>query len=310
MHIVTIILAIALFILILLRFKESGEKTKTQDKVTVSKEKEKAEEPKPVKESASSTEPLENRTAQVIEIQSIAQDDLMSEAIIYMQYGHFSQAATVLRWLIDMQPNNTKAVNMLLDAYMSIPDLDEYTALLSYLGMQNVESKENIKIHWETRIVEGLRKDPGNLELLALAETLKIKVPDPDSNENSGISSSKALALIARNSSLGYAKPLLQGAIRNEPMKLALYAELLRIEHKHKDVIGFVETLVLMMLIMRGTHSMKSISERMISSGRVLAPDNVIWDELSRAMDNHDLLLSIARRLQSPFIQSMHIEGL
>ncbi len=92
-------------------------------------------------------------------------------------------------------------------------------------------------------------------------------------------------------------------------MKLATYAELLRIEHKHKDVDGFIETLVLMMLIMRGTVSIRSISDRMISSGSILDPQRPLWEDLRKSLEDPDKLVHIARQLQSPFIQSMHIEG-
>ena len=68
------------------------------------------------------------------EQQSLSIDDLLNEATIYLEYGHYAQAATVLRWYVDINPHVTKPINMLLDAYLAMADIDSYADLLESLG--------------------------------------------------------------------------------------------------------------------------------------------------------------------------------
>lgn len=213
-------------------------------------------------------------TAEGMEEASLSADDLLKESAIYMQYGHYSQAATVLRWYVDLRPDDTRAINQLLDAYLALEDLDAYTELLASLGEKlGVQSPT----WWRGKIHEGLKRDPGNLELLVLAEKLGIPIPTPGEGVEEPMTAAKALALVSRNPDPKYAISVLHAAILEEPLRLPLYAELLRITHRQHDLEGFIDGLILLFLALGDT--MRTLRERMLKAGLNLGP-HPLWQTL------------------------------
>ncbi len=229
-----------------------------------------------------------------IEEESLSVDDLLKESAIYMQYGHYSQAATVLRWYVDLRPDDTRAINQLLDAYLALEDLDAYTELLASLGEKlGVQSPT----WWRGKIREGLERDPGNLELLVLAEKLGIPIPTPGEGVEEPMTAAKALALVSRNPDPKYAVSVLHAAILEEPLRLPLYAELLRITHRQRDLEGFIDGLILLYLALGGT--MATLRERMLKAGLNLGP-HPLWQTLEHWDGDREELrqLAASRRLQ------------
>jgi len=229
-----------------------------------------------------------------MEEESLSADDLLRESAIYMQYGHYSQAATVLRWYVDLRPDDTRAINQLLDAYLALEDLDAYTELLASLGEKlGVQSPS----WWRGKIREGLERDPGNLELLVLAEKLGIPIPTPGEGVEEPMTAAKALALVSRHPDPTYAISVLHAAILEEPLRLPLYAELLRITHRQRDLEGFIDGLILLFLALGGT--MRALRERMLKAGLNLGP-HPLWQTLERWDGDRQQLreLAASRNLQ------------
>lgn len=226
---------------------------------------------------------------QEVQEEALSGDDLLQEAEIYMQYGHYSQAATVLRWYVDLQPGNGRAINQLLDAYLALEDLNAYAQLLDSLGEAGAAPGD--QVWWTRRVGEGLRRDPGNLELLVLAEKMGMPIPSPEAELEEPMTAAKALALVARNSDPHYGTAILLAAIQEEPLRLPLYAELLRITHKQRDLEGYLNALILMNLALGdGGHG---IRERMLRAGMNLGP-HPLWERLTAAGNNPAALRQLA----------------
>ena len=218
---------------------------------------------------------------QVVQETALSGEDLLREADIYMQYGHYSQAATVLRWYVDLRPGDGRAINQLLDAYLALEDLNAYAQLLDSLG--EAGAADGDQVWWTQRVGEGLRRDPGNLELLVLAEKMGMPIPPPEAELQEPMNAAKALALVSRNSDPQYGIAILHAAILEEPLRLPLYAELLRITHNQRDIEGYINSLILMNLALGGGGG--SIRERMLRAGMNLGP-HPLWERL--AVDGGD----------------------
>ncbi len=233
----------------------------------------------------------------VTETEEISGEDLLEESAIYMQYGHHSQAATVLRWYVDLHPYNTLAVNQLLDAYYYLEDFSAYSQLLSSLGETNDPSKD--RQWWENKVLTGLKKDPGNLELLTLAERWGLPIPNPGDTFDEPMTAAKALVLASRSNDPVYATTILRAAIQEEPLKLSLYAELLRITHNEKNVDGYIDGILLMFLSLG--HGGNTIKDRMLKAGRNIG-DSEWWNKIDSVKDNIDELkkLLIERGVSIP----------
>jgi hypothetical protein len=227
------------------------------------------------------------------EPQPLSIDDLRSEAAIYMRYGHYAQAATVLRWYVDMNPNDREAINQLLDAYLALADMDAYTSILSTLG-------ENMDFHaqdaeWlRERLYTGLRNDPGNLELLVLAERSGLPIPVAGDNHENLVTmtTAAALALVSRNPDPAYGASILRRAILNDPLRLPLHAELLRITHQQKDMEKYGDALVLLYLCVG--NGAKTLRDRMLRAGMSLGACP-LWDILSSWNGDMLELVDVAR---------------
>ncbi|MDA8115632.1 MAG: hypothetical protein M0Z43_13055, partial [Acidithiobacillus sp.] len=168
------------------------------------------------------------------EQQALSIDDLLSEANIYLEYGHYAQAATVLRWYVDLNPHETRVINQLLDTYLAMADIDSYAALLEGLGEKPGAAPMN-ESWWRERVDTGLSRDPGNLELLVLAEKVGMAIPVPQAQtQNVTMTAEMALTLVSRNPDPAYGMAILWRAIAHEPQRLPLYAELLRITHQQR----------------------------------------------------------------------------
>ncbi|MCE5387444.1 MAG: hypothetical protein K0041_02555 [Acidithiobacillus sp.] len=243
--------------------------------------------PSPVQPESPS--PVSTAAAPTVEPMELSGDDLLQEAGIYMQYGHYSQAATVLRWYVDLQPNDTRAVNQLLDAYLALEDFSAYAQLLESLGESLIAAKD--QGWWKERVSLGLRRDPGNLELLVLAEKLGLPIPTPESQLDEPMTAAKALALVSRNADPQYGIAILHAAILEEPLRLPLYAELLRITHQQHDLEGYLNGLILMDLALG--HGGSSIQERMLRAGKNLGP-HPMWARLESAQGNPSALRALA----------------
>ncbi len=221
----------------------------------------------------------EGAGAQEVEASGLSGEDLCQEAEIYMQYGHYSQAATVLRWYVDLHPHDSRAVNRLLDAYLALEELDAYAELLDSLGEWGTPEGCNPE-WWKERVKNGLLRDPGNLELLVLAEKAGLPVPSPGENPEEPMTAAKALAIVSRNPDPNYGRAILQAAILEEPLRLPLYAELLRITHQQRDAEGYIDGLLLMGLALGDGGA--TIQERMCRAGMNLGP-HPLWEVLASA---------------------------
>ncbi len=240
--------------------------------------------------------------AQMVEAAGLTGDDLYQEAAIYMQYGHYSQAATVLRWYVDLQPDDTRAINQLLDAYLALEDLDAYAELLDSLGEQGA-AEGTSPGWWRERVQNGLRQDPGNLELLVLAEKAGLPIPPPGENLEEPMTAAKALAIVSRNPDPNYGLAILHAAILEEPLRLPLYAELLRITHQQRNAEGYINGLLLMGLALGEGGA--TIQERMRRAGMNLGP-HPLWDVLAAAHGKTEILRQLAAERQlrvSPKLQ-------
>lgn len=232
--------------------------------------------------------PQETAHSQVVE-EGLSSEDLLREAEIYLQYGHYTQAATVLRWYVDLHPNDGRVINQLLDAYLAQEDIDAYSELLGSLGETLPDPGD--RDWWARRVGEGLQRDPGNLELLVMAEKMHIPIPQPSSETQEPMTAAKALALVARNPDPQYDIAILRSAIQEQPLHVSLYAELLRITHKQKDIDGFVDALILMNLAIRPGGG--AICERMLSAGRNLGP-HPYWERIQSDSQNPQALRQLA----------------
>ncbi len=233
------------------------------------------------------------------EQQALSIDDLLNEAVIYMEYGHYAQAATVLRWYVDLNPHETKAINRLLDAYLAMADIDSYAELLEALGEKPGAAPMN-EAWWKERVDTGLAQDPGNLELLVLAEKVGMAVPVPQAQvqaSETAMTAEMALALVSRNADPAYGMAVLQRAIAHEPQRLPLYAELLRITHQQRRIEDYLNALILLFLAVRVGG--KTLRERMLRAGVDLGP-HPLWSVLAQWNGDPEVLRRLA--------QSRHLE--
>ncbi len=230
-----------------------------------------------------------NQTPQVAEISGQA---LLDEAEIYLQYGRYEQAAIVLRWYVDMQPNDSRAINQLLDTYLSIEDYAAYTDFLGSLDQNKEQTPEELRDQkwWEQRVFLGLQKDPSNLELLVLAEKLGLKVTAPDSDQP--VTPANALAIVSRSKDPVYSVAVLRSAIMEDPFSLPVYAELLRICYQQRDQKGFEDAMLLMSIALGDKG--KPILNRMLRAGHTLG-QSLLWDQLESYQGNQKALLAIAK---------------
>ncbi|MBU2829140.1 MULTISPECIES: hypothetical protein [Acidithiobacillus] len=238
-------------------------------------------------------------TAGGAEQQALSINDLLNEAAIYMEYGHYAQAATVLRWYVDLNPHETKAINRLLDAYLAMADIDSYADLLEALGEKPGAAPMN-EAWWKERVDTGLAQDPGNLELLVLAEKVGMAVPIPQAQtqtSETAMTAEMALALVSRNADPAYGMAVLQRAIAYEPQRLPLYAELLRITHQQSRIEDYLNALILLFLAVRNDG--KTLRERMLRAGVDLGP-HPLWSVLAQWNGDPEILRRLA--------QSRHLE--
>ncbi|WP_163096186.1 hypothetical protein GL267_001310 [Acidithiobacillus ferrianus] len=227
-----------------------------------------------------------------VEQQALSVEDLLNEATIYLEYGHYAQAATVLRWYVDLNPHETRAINRLLDTYLAMADMDGYATLLESLG-EKPGAAPMTEDWWQERIDTGLTQDPGNLELLVLAEKVGMAVPIPQAQAPEvAMTAEMALTLVSRNSDPVYGMAVLQRAMVHEPQRLPLYAELLRITHQQHHIEDYINTLILLFLAV-GTGG-KTLRERMLRAGADLGP-HPLWRVLTQWDGDPEVLRQLAR---------------
>lgn len=227
--------------------------------------------------------------------------DLLEEAHVYIQYGHYAQAATVLRWYVDLNPHDARVVGELLDVYLAMDDLESYTALLESLGEESPHTDFDIT-WWKLRIADGLSADSGNLELLALAEKLGVPVPMPNENSMAGVTAEMALMLVSRNADPYYGKSVLWNALRLNPEKLAVYAELLRIDRQQGWLEDYIDVLICLFLAV-GTAA-PSLRTRMLRVGMSLGPSPE-WAVFERWNGQREVLKELARSRKLELPQSL-----
>lgn len=227
--------------------------------------------------------------------EALSIDDLLNEANIYLEYGHYAQAATVLRWYVDLNPHETRVINQLLDTYLAMADMDSYAGLLESLGEKSGSVPMN-ESWWRERVEHGLQQDPGNLELLVLAEKVGMAVPLPqDQSAEPALTAEMALALVARNRDPHYGMAILWRAIAHEPLRLPLYAELLRITHQQHLVEDYINALILLYLTVG--YNGKTLRQRMLRAGEDLGP-HPLWTVLADWDGNPETLRQLARSRQ------------
>ncbi|MBU2759690.1 tetratricopeptide repeat protein [Acidithiobacillus sulfurivorans] len=242
----------------------------------------------------------EKVTATLQEALSI--DDLLNEANIYLEYGHHAQAATVLRWYVDLNPHETRVINQLLDTYIAMADMDSYADLLESLGEKSAKVPMD-ETWWRERVEHGLQQDPGNLELLVLAEKVGMTVPMPQEQGIEAVMTAEmALALVARNRDPHYGMAILWRAIAHEPLRLPLYAELLRITHQQHLLEEYINALILLFLTV-GSGG-KTLRERMLRAGQDLGP-HPLWDVLAEWQGDPEELRQLARSRQLEIPKSL-----
>jgi len=244
--------------------------------------------PKPISEQAGQS----NQAAQTAQIAEISSQTLLDEAEIYLQYGRFEQAALVLRWYVDMHPNDSRAINKLLDTYLSIQDYAAYADFLGSLDQNKEQAPGELRDQqwWKERVRLGLQRDPGNLELLVLAEKLGLQVAAPDSAQP--ITPASALAIVSRSKDPVYSMAVLHSAILEDPFSLPVYAELLRIAYQQRNLREFEDTLLLMSIALGNKG--KTILDRMLRAGRNLGP-SPLWEQLELYQGDRKSLLPIAK---------------
>jgi len=217
-------------------------------------------------------------------------DDLLEEARIYLRYGHLAQAAVVLRWYVDMQPQDRQAIALLLDTYLELADMNAFTQILEVLGEQQPASKD--PDWWRSRLEEGLRLDPGNLELRVLAERCGWLDDATAAGELVPTMSPKeVLDLVRRNPDPDYATSILSRALLQSPRNLPLYAELLRILHEQGHLELYAETTLLFFLAvgMGGA----PLRQRLLRIGQTLGP-HPWWKPLSAWDGDREFLITLA----------------
>ncbi len=231
--------------------------------------------------------------------EALSINDLLNEANIYLEYGHYAQAATVLRWYVDLNPHETRVINQLLDTYIAMADMDSYADLLESLGEKSASIPMN-EDWWRDRVESGLQQDPGNLELLVLAEKVGMAVPVPqEQGKEAPMTAEMALALVSRNRDPHYGMAILWRAIAHEPLRLPLYAELLRITHQQHLIEEYINALILLFLTV-GWEG-KTLRQRMLRAGRDLGP-HPLWSLLEDWDGNPEQLRQLAhsRQLEVP----------
>ncbi|MBU2740953.1 hypothetical protein HF673_09425 [Acidithiobacillus thiooxidans] len=234
--------------------------------------------------------------------EALSIDDLLNEANIYLEYGHHAQAATVLRWYVDLNPHESRVINQLLDTYIAMADMDSYADLLESLGEKSAKVPMD-ETWWRERVEHGLQQDPGNLELLVLAEKVGMTVPMPqEQGGEAAMTAEMALALVARNRDPHYGMAILWRAIAHEPLRLPLYAELLRITHQQHLLEEYINALILLFLTV-GSGG-KTLRERMLRAGQDLGP-HPLWDVLAEWEGDPEELRQLARSRQLEIPKSL-----
>ena len=153
---------------------------------------------------------------------------------------------------------------------------------------------------WRERIDTGLSRDPGNLELLVLAEKVGMAIPVPQAQtQDVTMTAEMALTLVSRNPDPAYGMAILWRTIAHEPQRLPLYAELLRITHQQRRVEDYINTLILLFLAV-GTGG-KTLRERMLRVGEDLGP-HPLWGTLAHWNGDLEVLRQLAksRHLEIP----------
>lgn len=218
--------------------------------------------------------------------------DLLSEANIYLEYGHNAQAAVVLRWYVDMVPTDMGSIQKLLGVYEAMSDIDAFVSLLHSIGM-NVDSSVLQSDWWREQVCLGLKYDPGNLELVSLAAKSGISAPIPDESANmQDMTPEKVLAIVSHSNDIAYSLALLQKAILINPFKLSLYAEAMRITSQNNMLDKFVDFLLVLYLTVG--YKSKALRERMLNAGKAIGP-HLLWDPLEKWDGNSDMLVSLAK---------------
>ncbi|MBU2810275.1 hypothetical protein HF669_02540 [Acidithiobacillus thiooxidans] len=242
--------------------------------------------------------PTSNGRDQVVQ-ETLDMQDLLREADIYLTYGHYAQAATVLRWYVDVHPGDTAVINKLLDTYTAMADINSYAELLEQLG-EKPHTAPMEASWWRQRIQEGLQQDPGNLELLVLAEKVGMTVPIPreEQTDDTPIMTAKmALALVSRNPDPQYGMAILWRAITQNPLHLALYAEWLRITRQQHLLDAYINGLILLFLAVGpGGQTLRA---RVLRAGKDMGA-HPLWETLSAWTGDPASLQALA--------QSRHLE--
>jgi tetratricopeptide (TPR) repeat protein len=96
----------------------------------------------------------------------VADDDSLSEAAVYLEFGYFDQAAKSLRNYVEKQgKSNLDVLRKLLQIYLQLKRIDDYADILEYMFLAG-EDRANI----HKALLAGLECDLDNLRLRVLAE--------------------------------------------------------------------------------------------------------------------------------------------
>jgi tetratricopeptide (TPR) repeat protein len=224
--------------------------------------------------------------------------DLLQEAQLYLEYGRPAQAITILRWCLDLDPDNPRYLELLLQAYAALADWATYSALLTEHWQQSPHHFE--RISWVAEKVQAaLAKVPDHLELRALWQELQgasgASVQSPTATPSTLIQSLPTDGSDRAKAALRVAR----AAVEQNPLSLSLYMDWLRIAHRAKDVESYVDALLLMTLVLGDRDP--PLVERMRQTGMQLGT-HPLWAQLAEPLSNQRQLriLAQARGLQLP----------
>lgn len=223
--------------------------------------------------------------------------DLLDEANIYIEYKMYDQAITVLKWYIDVHNSDFAAIDKLLNIHLLMGNIDDYVNTLNSIP---IKTKDQIQAEeWRIEAIKnGLRHEPDNPELLILIEKYKIVYNNNDSN-NKLMNTEKALKLVTQSNNYNYQVYILKKAIKNEPRKLALYAEILSLAYKNKKYEDYLDGLILLFIALGEINT--NLQKRILSVSKKmnLGPD---FTELAGWNGDTDKLkrLAIKRKIHLP----------
>ncbi|MEL5848372.1 MAG: hypothetical protein U7M05_03295 [Candidatus Igneacidithiobacillus chanchocoensis] len=224
--------------------------------------------------------------------------DLLQEAQLYLEYGRPAEAITILRWCLDLSPDNLLYLGPLLQAYAALADWASYTTLLSAQLQRSAQDIE--RITWIAEKVQAaLVQAPDHPDLRGLWQELQ---REDLAAAKAPADLSPATASGALSEGLDRAQAALRvarAAVEQNPLSLSLYMDWLRIAHRAEDVESYVDALLLLTLVL-GDRDLPLL-DRMRQTGMQLGM-HPLWKQLAEGRSDQRQLraLAQARGLQLP----------